>query len=308
LAFFQQLRQLFTSPTTLVQDLSFGLIDSLNVKALLQQKQWEQFETVALALASDDFTRLLDGVCLTPAYGALLASYKQSGDSELRHLVAGTHATFLAWQARSAAYGRELSQQQIEGFAAFLNEAYQRLNRPFTTALLRAEAAARLVRVAMGLSEPELAQEAFAHCLETNPTHLQGHLFYFNVCTPKWFGSEDTLEAFVDQAPTTELRELLQAMYLMELYQEVSDSSAIVKQKFRNDNNRQLDYVMALHPRPATSLYNIYLDNYLAGLHHALDQFDQRDLFLNELGAATTNYPWMYFGLYWQDIQKIVKK
>jgi hypothetical protein len=308
LAFFQQLRQLFTSPTALVQDLSFGLIDSLNVKALLQQKQWEQFETVALALTTDDFTRLLDGLCLTPAYGALLAGYKQSGDSELRHLVAATHATFLAWQARSPAYGRELSPQQIEGFAAFLNEAYQHLNRPFTTALLRAEAAARLVRVAMGLSEPELAQEAFAHCLETNPTHLQGHLFYFNVCTPKWFGSEDALEGFVDQAPNTDLRNLLQSMYLTELYQEVADSSASVKQQFRHDNSRLLEYLTALPPLPATSLYNVYLTNYLAGLHHALNQLDQRNAFLNELGSAITYYPWMYFGLDWQAVQKLAGK
>ena len=185
MAFFQQLRQLFTSPTTSVQDLSFGLIDTLNVKALLQQKQWEQFEAEALALTTDNFTRLLDGLCLTATYSSLLAGYQQSGSSELQHLVAGTHATFLAWQARSAAYGRELSQQQKEGFATFLNEAYEHLNRPFTTSLLRAEAAARLVRVAMGLSEPELAQESFAYCLETEPTHLQGHLFYFNVRTPK---------------------------------------------------------------------------------------------------------------------------
>ncbi|MGI4736662.1 MAG: hypothetical protein ACRYG7_15930 [Janthinobacterium lividum] len=305
---FQQLRQLLTSPTAPVQDLSFGLVDTLNIKPLLQQKQWSQFESIANALPADDFTRLLDGLCLTPTYGTLLANYKQSGSSELRYLISGTHATFLAWQARSAVYGRELSQQQIEGFAAFLQEAYEHFNRPFTTALLRAEAAARLVRVAMGLSEPELAQEAFAHCLETNPTHLQAHLFYFNVCTPKWFGSEDTLEDFVDQAPTAGLRELLQAMYLIELYQEISDSSAIVKQKFRNDNGRRLDYTLALHPRPATSLYNIYLDNYLAGLHHALSQFDQRNIFLKELGLATTNYPWMYFGLYWQDVQKIIKR
>lgn len=308
MAFFQQLRQLFTSPTTPAQDLSFGLIDALSIKVLLQQKQWKQFENVALTLTTDDFTRLLDGLCLAATYSDLLASYQQSGSSELRHLVAGTHATFLAWQARSALYGRHLSQKQKEGFATYLNEAYEHLNRPFTTSLLRAEAAARLVRVAMGLSEPELAQESFAYCLETVPTHLQGHLFYFNVCTPKWFGSEDALEEYVDQAPTVELRELLQTMYLVELHQEISDSAAIVKQKFRNENGRRIAHLITLQPLPATSLYAIYLNNYLAGLHHALGQFDQRNLFLHELGAATTNYPWMYFGLYWQDVQKLLKK
>jgi hypothetical protein len=308
LAFFQQLRQLFAGAPIPVQDLSFGLIDILGIKLLLQQKQWNQFETIAAGLASDDFTRLLDGLCLTAEYSALLASYQQSGNSELRHLLAGVHATWLAWQARSGAYGRELSQQQIAGFAAFLSQADEQLSRPFTPPLFQAEAAARMVRVAMGLGEPEMAQEAFEHCLAANPTHLQGHLFYFNFRTPKWYGSEDALEEFVDHTPAPELRKLLQSMYLVELYNEVSDSADIVKQKFRNDNAPRIASLLPLQPRPATSLYNIYLANYLACLHHILGQFNQRNAFLNELGPAITAYPWLYFGFDWRAVQKLNKE
>jgi hypothetical protein len=308
LAFFQQLRQLFAGAPIPVQDLSFGLLDALGIKLLLQQKQWSQFEAIAAGLAPDDFTRLLDGLCLTAEHSALLASYQQAGNSELRHLVAGVHATWLAWQARSGAYGRELSQQQIEGFAAFLSEARQQLNRPFARPLFQAEAAARMVRVAMGLGEPEMAQEAFAHCLAANPTHLQGHLFYFNFRTPKWYGSEDALEDFVDQAPTAELRKLLQSMYLVELYSEVSDSADIVKQKFRNDNAPRITSLLPLQPPPATSLYTVYLANYLACLHHILGQFDRRNAFLSKLGPAITAYPWLYFGFDWQAVQKLAKE
>jgi hypothetical protein len=308
LAFFQQLRQLFAGAPTPVQDLSFGLIDALGIKLLLQQKQWNQLETIAGGLAPDDFTRLLDGLCLTAEHSALLASYQQSGNSELRHLLAGVHATWLAWQARSGAYGRELSQQQLEGFATFLGEACEQLNRPFALPLFQAEAAARMVRVAMGLGEPAMAQEAFEHCLAANPTHLQGHLFYFNFCTPKWYGSEDALEDFVDHAPTAALRKLLQSMYLVELYSEVSDSADIVKQKFRNDNASRIASLLSWQPLPATSLYTIYLANYLACLHHALGQFDQRNAFLNELGPAITAYPWLYLGFDWRAVQQLAKE
>jgi hypothetical protein len=305
LAFFQQLRQLFAGSPTPVQDLSFGLIDALGIKPLLQQKQWGKFESVAEGLAPDDFTRLLDGLCLTAEHSALLASYQQAGKSELRYLLAGVHATWQAWQARSGAYGRELSQQQVEGFASFLTTAYAQLNRPFAPLLFRAEAAARMVRVAMGLGEPEMAQKAFEDCLAANPRHLQGHLFYFNFRTPKWYGSEDALADFVDQAPAPELRKLLQSMYLVELYSEISDSANSVKQKFRNDNTHRMDSLLPLQPLPATSLYNIYLANYLACLHHVLGQFDRRNAFLNELGPAITAYPWLYFGFDWRAVQKL---
>jgi hypothetical protein len=79
LAFFQSLRALFTGsgPAAVTNDLSFGLIDALAVKPMLEQKQWQAFEKVAIELASDELTRLLDGLCLSDYYAPLLERYQK---------------------------------------------------------------------------------------------------------------------------------------------------------------------------------------------------------------------------------------
>lgn len=288
-----------------MQDLSFGLIDSLGIRLILEQQQWDRLEAIALNLTTDDLTRLVDGLCLTNEYTKSLVQYQQAGMPELRHLLAGVHDTFLAWQARGASYAKHLAQKQIDGFRQYLSSAFKHLNRSFSHQAFQAEAAARTVRVAMGLSEPEIAKAAFYKCLAIVPDHLQAHLFFFNVLTPKWFGDEDALEDFVDEVHAPVLRNLLQAMYLVEMNNEVADSSAIVRQKFRNDNARRLEQIMQLKPLADKTLHAAYLNNYLAGLHHVMNQPDARNEFLRVLGTSITAYPWMYFGLGWQAVQKL---
>lgn len=272
---------------------------------MLQRQQWQQLEAVVAGLATDDLTRLLDGLCLTDDYGKSLTQYQKSGQSELRRLVAGVHATFLAWQARSGLYAKYLTSKQAGNFQSYLAQAADYLQRPFSSPAYQAEASARTVRVAMGLSEPELAREAFEQCTAQKPAHLQAHLFYFNVCTPKWFGSEDELEEFVSASPDS-MRSLLEAMYLVELYREVSDGAEIVRQKFRNDNQRRIDQLLSQsEPLTDGALDSIYFNNYVAGLSHALNLPAERDKFLRALGPFITAYPWAYFGLSPQAVQQL---
>lgn len=306
MAFLQQLRQLFTKSSLPARDPSFGLLTTLGIEELLRQQNWEQLESVAASLAPDDLTRLLDGLCLTDAHAQALASYQQVGTSDLRHLVAGVHATHVAWQIRGGAYAKYLGQQQIEGFQNHLGEAQQHLAQVSGPATYRAEAAARTVRVAMGLSEPEQAQQAFWRCQELVPDHLQAHLFYFNLLTPKWFGSEDALEDLVADASTPALHQLLEAMHLVELFQIHTDSSAAVQQQFRSHSAQRLTHLLTQSsPLTDNSLYAIYFNNYLACLYHLVKQTARRDEFLRVLGRAITPYPWAYFGLEPADVSKL---
>ena len=272
---------------------------------MLEQKQWLAFEKLATGLPPDELTRLLDGLCLSEYYAPLLALYQQSGDSEMRRLVAAVYATFRAWEARSGAYARELSQQQIDGFTHYLTQAHAHLAPPFRKPALQAQASARLVRVAMGLSEPELAQAAFAQCVALQPRHLLAHLFYFNVLTPKWFGDEEVLEDFVTIDSDAALRDLLQAMYLVELQSGVEDSTALARADFKNANQRRIAELLAKKPLAEDSLYAIYFNNYLACLSHNLGELARRDQFLQALGSQITIYPWAYFGLAPQAVRKL---
>lgn len=272
---------------------------------MLEQKQWLAFELLATELAPDELTRLLDGLCLSDYYAPLLAQYQKSGNSEMRRLVAAVHATFRAWEARSGAYARELSAQQIDGFSHYLSQAHAQLVLPFAAPDLQAQAAARLVRVAMGLSDPELAQAAYAQCVALQPAHLLAHLFCFNVLTPKWFGDEDVLEDFVDATSDPALHKLMQAMYLVELQFVVDDSAAIDKEDFKNRNQRSITELLVEKPLTDDSLYAIYFNNYLACLNHNLGQVAIRNQFLQALANRITTYPWAYFGLAPQAVQKL---
>lgn len=272
---------------------------------MLEQKQWQAFEKVVAELAPDELTRLLDGLCLSEYYAPLLEQYQKSGTSELRRLIAAVQATFRAWEARSGAYARELSQQQIDGFSHYLGQAHAQLVQPFADPGLQAQAAARLVRVAMGLGEPELAQAAYEQCIAMQPTNLLAHIFYFNVLTPKWFGDEEVLEDFVNAASDPNLRDLLQAMYLVELQSILDESTAIAKQEMQNSNQRRITDLLAKRPRIDDSLPSVYFNNYLACLSENLGQTAIRNQFLQTLENRITIYPWAYFGLTPQAVRKL---
>lgn len=272
---------------------------------MLEQKQWQAFEKVVAELAPDELTRLLDGLCLSEYYAPLLEQYQKSGTSELRRLIAAVQATFRAWEARSGAYARELSQQQIDGFSHYLGQAHAQLVQPFADPGLQAQAAARLVRVAMGLGEPELAQAAYEQCIAMQPTNLLAHIFYFNVLTPKWFGDEEVLEDFVNAASDPNLRDLLQAMYLVELQSILDESTAIAKQEMQNSNQRRITDLLAKRPRIDDSLPSVYFNNYLACLSENLGQTTIRNQFLQTLENRITIYPWAYFGLTPQAVRKL---
>lgn len=304
----QQFRQLFTKPVSAAPDRSFGLLKQLDIGELLARRQWAQLEATAAQLLPDDLTRLLDGLCLTDTYANALAAYQQAGQSDLRRLVAGVHATHVAWQIRGGAYAKYVGEAQAEGFHKHLEEAFAWLGEPLATPAYEAERAARTVRVAMGLSEPGLAQEAFAHATHQVPAHVQAHLFYFNVLTPKWFGDDEQLAHFVDVTTAPTLRPLLQAMYAVELLFSTNEGTALVRQQTRNELAPRLKTLAQSTPLADESLYAVYFNNYLACLHHVLGQLPARDAYLRMLNTHITPYPWAYFGLDEAAVQRLAHR
>ena len=296
MAFLQFVRTLFTGAAAPAADLSFGLIEARGIRPLLEQQQWSAFEVLALCLASSDLTRLLDGLALSHAYAPLLAQYQQSGSSELRRLLAAVHETFLAWESRGGGGGASLSQAQVDGFVQHLEQAQAYLLEPFATPGLQAEAYARLVRVSMGLSDTEQLESAFEHCTALQPNHLQGHLFFFNAITPKWFGSEEVLQEFVDAAPDPALHSLLQAMYLTEQLFGVDDKSDVEKKNLYDANASRIQESLTQQPLADDSLYAVYFNNYHACLNHVLGRPAARRQFLQVLCSRITANPWAYFG------------
>ncbi|GAB2854084.1 tetratricopeptide repeat protein [Hymenobacter ruber] len=295
----QFFRSLFSKSATAGSDVSFGLIANTGVEAMLQQRQWTLFEATLDALSTEDLTRLLDGLCLTPRYATVLQQYQSSGDSDLRHLTAGVHDTFLAWESRGKAAAKYVTEGQVKGFEHYLAQANQHLSRAFATSRFQAEAYARLIRVLMGMSEPQEAQQAFHDCIELVPDHLLGHMNYFKLAAPRWFGDAEVLAEFADGAPQPELRRLLQANFLVERYSDFGYEEQIgsAKDALHKEYQDRIDQLLPeLKSIAAASLLAIYFNNYAACLYHVLGQSEERNLFLRELGSKITYYPWAYFG------------
>jgi hypothetical protein len=305
---FQFIRQLFsrTKPET---DLSYGLITNLGVEPLLAQQQWNTFESKATQLATDDLTRLLDGLCLTTRYAPALTTYLAAGSSELRTLVAAVRATFLAWESRGAMVATETGEQQFDGFFHYLNQAFELLNQPFQTPLLEAEVGARMVRVAMGLSEAELAADAFSACTDLSPNHLMGHYNYLRVVSPWWLGSLETLQQFVESIADPTLYQLFRLIHLHEVnsyLQHEHNSTALAKELLQRDYRAQLAAALAGPPvAEGTTLAAIYYNNYLAALHHLLGNAAARNPLLLALGPHIMPLPWSYFGLEAASVRKL---
>ncbi|MBF9238412.1 hypothetical protein I2I05_13485 [Hymenobacter sp. BT683] len=296
----QFFRTLLSKPTSdHTSDSSFGLIHSLKVDELLRNRQWMAFEATVAALPTDELTRLLDGLCATPNYTRELYHYQEAGESELQHLMAGIHDTFLAWEARSKVVAQELTEKQINGFAHYLAQAIIHLDRSFKNHHYQVEAHARLIRVHMGLNEPQDAQQAFFACRELVEDHLLGYMNYFKLAAPRWFGDAAVLAEFADEAPTTTLRQLLQANFLVERYSDFDlDNLLPAKDQLQAAYSRRINQLLPeLKPLSADSLLAIYYNNYAACLHHALGNVSERNSFLLHVGPSITFYPWAYFGL-----------
>ncbi|MBF9141310.1 hypothetical protein [Hymenobacter properus] len=297
----QFFRSLFAKASPAATDLSYGLLTQLEIEPLLTGNQWEKLEATATALATDDLSRLLDGWCLSHRYAPAIQRYLAAGSSELRQLVAGVHATFLAWEARGGLIATETTQGQADGFFHYLNQAYDHLNQPFENPAFQAEAAARLVRVGMGLGERELATDAFAVCAELAPTHLTGHYNYMRLVSPWWHEGLEDLTSYVDSIADPALRRLFQLLALHEIHSFLGhehNSVATATKLLKQDYRARIDQVLAGPGRAeGNSLAAIYYNNYLAGLHHILGNTAARNQLIQTLGAHFTPYPWQYFGL-----------
>lgn len=301
------LRRLFAgaAPET---DLSYGLLTGQGFDKLLASKQWPAFEAAALQLAPDDLTRLLDGLCLTNKQAALVQEYLASGQSELRTLVGAVRATFLAWESRGGFVADETTEQQFDGFLHYLQQAYELLSQPLEAPTLEAERGARMVRVAMGLSEAELAADAFGACTELVPAHLMGHYNYMRVVSPWWLGSLEALQEFVDAIADPALHQLFRLIQLHEVnsYLQHEHNPARAKELLQRDHRAPLAAALAGPPvAEGHTLAAIYYNNYLAALHHLLGDKAARNRLILALGPHIMPLPWSHFGLTTADVRKL---
>ncbi|MCR5888429.1 hypothetical protein LRS06_11755 [Hymenobacter sp. J193] len=288
---------LFSSSVT--NDLSFGLLEARNVVPLVQMEKWDQVEQLALGLESDELSRLLDGICLTAKFNQQIRAFGRQENREFARLVLGAWYLYQAWQARSGQWAENLSKSQIEGFTHYLLLARLLLGGSFSTSAFLCEARARLVRVEMGLNEPDRAMTAFHQSLAIDTQKFWAYHHVFKLASPKWLGSEDKLVEYIKSVEERAIRHTLWLMFLVEMYSDAeTEGKATALERWYTTYGEMSKEVLAQPQLPVNNtLVSIYANNNLAYLYHLIGEREKRNAVLVALNGCLPPYPWAYFGV-----------
>ncbi|RSK37387.1 hypothetical protein [Hymenobacter metallilatus] len=297
---FSRILSLFSSSGAgAARDLSFGLLNARQVVPLVKDEKWEQLEQLARALSSDELSRLLDGICLTDRFNKQILPLGKQKEQEFARLVLGAWHLYQAWQARSGLLAKDVSKSQMEGFEHYLLLARVLLGGTFATPAFLGEARARLIRVEMGLNEPDRAMAAFHQSVAVDARKFWAHHHVFKLSSPKWLGSEEELVGYIQSVQDGALRYALWLMFLVEMYSDANledESSAL--QRWHPMYESLLKEVLAQPPLPVDgTLVSIYANNNLAYLYHLAGEREKRNSTLTALNGHYSPYPWDYFGI-----------
>lgn len=289
---------LFTSSDT-TRDLSFGLLNARQIVPLVKAGKWGQIEQLALALTSDELSRLLDGICLTDQFNKQILPLGKQKEQEFARLVLGAWYLYQAWQARSGLLAKEVSKSQMEGFEHYMRLARVLLGGTFATPAFLCEARARLVRVEMGLNEPDRAMTAFHQSVAVDARKFWAYHHVFKLASPKWLGSEDELVDYIQSVEDGALRHTLWLMFLVEMYSDADlEGEVSALNRWYPAYESLLKEVLAQPQLPVdNTLVSIYANNNLAYLYHLAGEREKRNATLTALNGHFPPYPWDYFGI-----------
>jgi hypothetical protein len=294
---FSRIRALFGAPAA--RDLSFGLLEARQLTPLVKQEKWDQIGQIALSVTSDELSRLLDGICLTEQFNKQILPLAKNPEPEFARLVLGAWYLYQAWQARSGLLAKDVSKSQMEGFEHYLLLARGLLGSPFATPAFLCEARARLVRVEMGLNEPDHAMTAFHQSIAVDARKFWAYHHVFKLASPKWLGSEEELVGYIQSVEDDALRHTLWLMFLVEMYSDAdAEDEATALQRWYPAYRELLEEVLAQPQLPLNNtLVSIYANNNLAYLYHLVGEREKRNAILVALGGHFPPYPWDYFGI-----------
>ena len=128
----------------------------------------------------------------------------------------------------------------------YLNKAEQKLNQVQGT--LYIEAQNYLIRVYKGQSEKEKAKNAYQNCMRNAPEHIMSHLNYLDTILPKWLGSREETDAFIEsnRSKNKLLVYLLEGKRVLEYFSEDEDTS--ICQEYINQYEPQISQLKSDNP------------------------------------------------------------
>jgi hypothetical protein len=287
-------------------DLSLGYERLNEFKDLLSRGEYKTFEEQYDQLTWDARTLLNEGIGLDYACADTIDKWvEEKPDSYVAQLFAAVSCTNLAWIARTAAAGADVSEARAEKFFEWLEKASEHLKAADELNPNDAEICARTIRVYMGLGiEKETVQAFFDAAIQIEPSHLMTHLMMINYLNPKWRGSMEEMYEFAKSRFAETDNSLLVVLVLFAIteewkYYDMTDDIENRDSFFNNvELKSKIKQMYADYQESEDGKLLIpYVYNYFAFLFY---QFDEKKLareVIRKINGKMTVYPWAYLGV-----------
>jgi len=296
--FFKKQKIKKNTPNT--KTLAFGMPEVPQVGQWLQQNKYDEVVACYQSMTNDDKSLLLEGVTLYETYvDDAIAWQSKEPENYFANLFSGSALTFKAWEARTAQRAKDVTEEQARGFYHYLEQAYEHLAKATNLNPSEPETYARLIRVFMGFSEKEQAQQCFDTMVSLDKNHLAGHMFMVNLLAPKWLGSYDEMKDFAVKCANQNESTLLYTVYLMfavQTFVDLAEKDYMVAEerfKWKFEAN-----IMNLYKKSdianIPSLQRYHLHNYFSYLFFIVGDKKLRDKEIDAIGENISMLPWLY--------------
>ena len=184
---------------------AFGRKDIEQIVNAMEKSQWSEVDQRLKQLNSDDLTQAIDHIAFSCTEKQLKKYLEVTNEDSSSQLIYGAWNLHQAWKLRGYKLASELTEKQINGFFEYLKASARLLEQSTQDNFYSAEAHSRLIRVYMGLGYGDTAKEHFNLAIRANPHHLWSYIHFAEFIQPKWHGSVEEVEVFLNSLPNNDL-------------------------------------------------------------------------------------------------------
>jgi hypothetical protein len=259
---------------------AFGRKDIEVISLFINNKKYEQAETMLSHFDSDELTQAIDHIALTLSEKQLKNYYENCNKNALSSLVLGAWYLHHAWKVRSNKVASELSTKQFESYVENLRLSGPLLQSATSESWIASEAHSRLIRVSMGLGYLDEVEEHYRASIKQNPEHLWTYIHYSEAIQPKWGGSIELVQNLINSLPsnylirtTVRLKLLYDSLMSGENYFKLGDDPD-EENKFVVDVASAVD--AEINANPPESIQKFVLFGYMYLLSQFIDKSVQK--------------------------------
>lgn len=275
-------------------DYSFGLPVANKAMKELKTQQYGALEQTFKHMAAEDLSRTVDYFALSNSSQALEKWKRQTGDPNLIHLVQGVELSHDAWKARSGALASEITHEMGMQFLQLLEQAIQRLEQVKISSMYYAHAQARLIRAYMGHNELDKAHEAFRKSITAQPHCIAAYAFMAVAVQPKWGGSIEQVQDFLNRLPEDAmLKDLVHLMLIFDSLQMEENYFEAQEADLSDYAQRfivKMDQHLSKNPMKSTLKYEYY--NNIAAIAEVLGLTQLSEKYYKKVNGYYTLHPY----------------